>query len=198
MKVNYLLMLAIVFLVSACSVFSPIPNTPLTEYVLDSIPHSIPKRQPHRLTLYVSQPEANTLFNTALMAYKVKPHELNYFSKNRWAATPAQMLQPLIMQTLQKTHYFRVVGGTGMAGNFDLMLNTHILDFQQEFFTHSSLVTVTIRAEIIKVSTNQIIATKEFSAVERAPQNTPYGGVIAANRATAKILAELARWCINH
>lgn len=190
-----LVIIGIGSLLSACSILSPVPNSAPTEYVIDSVPQVVKKKPAHHATIYISQPEATTVFNTTLMAYKVKPHEVSYFSKNRWVATPAQMLQPLIVQTLQKTHHFRAIGSGGAPGNYTYILNTQILDFQQEFFTHASLMTVTIRAQLVKVATNQIVATKEFSVQERAPQNTPYGGVIAANRATAKILAELARWC---
>ena len=173
------------------------PNTAPKEYMLDTMPKNIAKKPRHHKSMYVPIPQASTVYNTTLMAYQEKAHEISYFAKNRWAATPAQMLQPLIIDTLQKTQYFRAVGGNGTTGNYDYMLNTQILAFQQEFYTHRSVVKVTLRAQIVKISTNKIIAVKEFSVVEPAPYYAPYGGVIAANRATSKILTQLAKWTVS-
>jgi cholesterol transport system auxiliary component len=34
-----------------------------------------------------------------------------------------------------------------------------------------------------------------FEAVEGAPSDDPYGGVVAANRAVDRVLDEIAKWC---
>lgn len=196
MKKNLFLIL-ISLALSACSLLSPVPNTAPNEYMIDTMPQSVIKKSRHHGALYVPLPQSSVIVNTSLMAYKEKAHEISYFSKNRWAATPAQMLQPLIVDTLQKTKNFRAVGGTGTPGNYDYLLNTQILVLQQEFYSHGSVVKMKLRAQLVKVSTNQIIKVKEFEVIERAPYYSPYGGVIAANRATAKILSQLAKWSVG-
>jgi hypothetical protein len=49
----------------------------------------------------------------------------------------------------------------------------------------------------VYAATNRVVASKEFSVEERPLFNTPYGGVMAANQATAKMLAELAEFCLH-
>jgi cholesterol transport system auxiliary component len=194
---NALLLSVITILCSACSLFSPVQSEAASEYVVNSVPDSVSKKRHGRYTLFVPQPESSPMLNSTAMVYVIKPYQMNYFSKNRWAVPPSQMLQPLIVETLQKTNYFRAVGGAGAVGNYNFILNTQIIEFQQEFFKNSSVMSVRLRAQIIKTSTNQIVASKEFNVVELAPQYSPYGGVIAANRATSKMLSQLAKWCLS-
>jgi cholesterol transport system auxiliary component len=41
----------------------------------------------------------------------------------------------------------------------------------------------------------RVVASAAFEAVEGAPSDDPYGGVIAANRAVDRVLDEVAVWC---
>ena len=47
------------------------------------------------LVLAVSMPRARLGFDSPQMVYLRQPHELNYFAVNRWADTPARMLDSL-------------------------------------------------------------------------------------------------------
>lgn len=183
-------------LLSACSLFSPV-QMEQTEYIIDSVPYTAAKKHMRAISILVPQPDASTIYNTTSMAYTQKPYEISYFAKNRWAATPPQMLQPLIVETLQNTHYFRSVGGAGALGSYDYVLHTEILEFNQEFFGNCSVMNVKLRAQVVKTSTNRVVATKEFAVIETAPQSTPYGGVVAANRAVSRILSQMAAWCVK-
>ncbi|HVY53005.1 MAG TPA: ABC transporter, partial [Gammaproteobacteria bacterium] len=51
---------------------------------------------------------------------------------------------------------------------------------------------IRLRAQIINVHTNSIVATKDFSAIEPMLQDNPYSGVTATNKATAVLLKQLA------
>jgi cholesterol transport system auxiliary component len=177
---NVLILLSMNFLLAACSVFSPI-KTDMTEFVLTTVPHSVTKKASHRITLMVAEPKASSIYDTTEMAYSTKRYQLAYFSKNRWADSPPQMLQPLIVDALQRTHYFHAVGTASALGNYDFRLNTQLLELKQVFYQNSP----------------SEVHLKEFAVVENAPHNTPYGGVIAANRATSRMLTELTRWCLN-
>jgi cholesterol transport system auxiliary component len=129
------------------------------------------------------------------MAYTAQPYQIAYFVKSRWADTPAQMLQSLLTQALQDTHYFYMVGASPASGYYDYVLNTQLLQFEQTFSGHGSEFYITLRAQLIKTASNQVIATRQWTVIEAAPENTPYGGVIAANRATVKMLERVAAFC---
>lgn len=185
-------------LLTACSVFSPVQTEHINEYLIDSVPQVYNIHGTTMKTLAVSLPTANHVYYDKQMAYSLHSHSINYFAKNRWAESPAQMMQPLIVQTLQNTHHFKAVAPPSGVGRYDLLLNTQIHKFQQEFYGPCSIFKLTVRAQLVAFSTGRIIASKEFSVIEPAPYRNPYGGVIAANRATAKMLRELADWCARY
>jgi cholesterol transport system auxiliary component len=181
---------------SSCALFSPAkPNQ--NTYVLNSIPHFVQTKSPRHHNLLITVPDAESAFDTTQMAYTTKPYGIAYYSRNRWVETPAQMLQPLIVQTLQKTHYFHAVVTSSFIGHYDYLLNTHIIKLQQNFLRTPITYEVAVQVELINATTNEILVTKQISIMEPVPQATPYGGVIAANRAIAKVLQLIATFCLK-
>lgn len=184
------------FLLTGCS-FGPVTVDSATTYVIKCVPHVATKKS-HGKTIVVMSPESSPLYNTSEMAYTLSPFHIAYFAKNRWADTPARMLQPLIVKTLQDTHHFHAVISAPSFGRYDYMLITQLLRLQQEFSPCcSSRVHMVVRALILSAASGRVIATKEFSVVKLAPQNNPYSGVIATNCATMEILSRLARFVLN-
>jgi cholesterol transport system auxiliary component len=194
---NYLILIA-TLLLSGCSLLSPVQTEPAATYVLNTIPNHIPARSSHHAILLVSQPDTPPIYNTTQMAYTTKPYQVAFFGHNQWAETPSQMLLPLIIQSLQKTHYFRAVVTPPYVGEYNYLLATQILQLQQNFVRQPNVVEFSLRAQLIKMRSNQIIASKEFTVALPIRQKTPYGGVIATNRATGIILAELTNFCLQH
>lgn len=182
---------------SGCSFFSPVKLENKSTYVLNSLPSSLPKKAMRPITILVLTPETRPAYNTMQMAYTVKPYQLAYFTQNQWAETPSQMLQPLIVQTLQNTHLFHAVVSPPFMGRYDYVLATEILQLQQDFSVKPSRVDIKLRAQLTNSATNTVIATREFTVNEHILQRTPYGGVLAANRGTQTLLRELAHFCTD-
>jgi len=182
---------------SSCSLFSPVKMKSATSYVINRVPDSVPEKSTTAINLLVIEPQANNIYNTLEMAYTTRPYEIGYFANNRWAETPPQMIHPLIIQTLQKTHYFHSVGAIGTINAYDFILNTQLIQLQQDYSHVPSTVHLVLRAEIMRANTSRVIATKEFSITEPIAQNTPYGGVSAVNKATEQLLQQLAEFCLQ-
>jgi cholesterol transport system auxiliary component len=149
------------------------------------------------LVLAVSMPRARSGFDTSQMAYLRQPHELNYFVVNRWADTPARMLEPLLVQALEQTRSFRAVVQTPGVVPANIRLDTELIRLQQDFGTRPSKVQITLRAELIDVTDKRVLAVKLFDETENAVSDDAYGGVIAANLALQRVLAQLSDFCIN-
>jgi len=185
------------FMVSSCSFLTPVKTDLSTKYILNRVPTYVPTKTTHIISLLVSVPEARPLYNTTQMAYSIKPYQIAYFSQNEWAETPPQMLHPLLIQTLQNTHYFRAIIAPPSTSRYDYMLNTQILELRQDFTHRTPMLFMSVRAQLFKMSTNQVIATKQFSIEQPIPQESPYGGVYAANQATEIILKQIALFCLK-
>src|SRR3990167_9175906 len=153
------ILLLSMMILSSCSLLAPVKLESETSYLLNTVPYPIKARQSQSITLFVSPPETVPAYNTTKMAYTVIPYQIAYFTKNRWAETPSQMLQPLIVQTLQNTGYFHAVVTPPFIGGYDYALNTQILVLQQNFTYKPARVQLTVRAQLSKIATNQVIAT---------------------------------------
>jgi cholesterol transport system auxiliary component len=181
------------FLLVSCSVLSPVKTDPIKEYIIDVSPY-VHKSRSTSKAMAVSMPMSDRFYQSKNMVYSTRAYEFKSFAKNRWVESPMQMLQPLIIQALQNTHHYKAVAPAIGVGQFDYIINTQVLEFYQDFCVRGSVFKLKLRAQMIKVANGKILASKEFTAIQPALCPNPYGGVIAANQATSKILTEMAAW----
>jgi cholesterol transport system auxiliary component len=196
MKTKNIFLIFLAILLTGC--FSPVKTTPNSAYMLFRTPDSLPKKHTRAASILVLTPTASSAYDTTQMAYTTLPYKVSYFSENTWAETPSEMLQPLIVHTLQKSHYFKNVVSAPFVGHYDYLLSTQILILEQDFLHNPSVIRFKLRAQLSNAVTSRVLGTKEFSIVQSVRQNTPYSGVLAANAATSKILSQLAVFCAQH
>lgn len=184
-------------LAGGCSTLKPTP--PPSFYSLDGV-HSetrTAKRAASALsvvrpTLSVNPPHAASGFDSPRIVYVREAHKLDYFAHSEWVDTPARMLAPLIVATIENSGAFRAVVMTPSAATGDLRLDTEITRLQHEFGSQPSRVRLTLRAYIVDNTTRQVLAWREFDETVVAASEDPYGGVVAANRAAQTVLEQLA------
>jgi cholesterol transport system auxiliary component len=136
-------------------------------------------------------------YATTQMAYSTQAYQIAYFSKNEWAETPSQMIQPLIVKTLRNTHYFSEVLSPPDFGRHTFALRIEILELKQDFTSEPAMLQLAMHIYLSREATNQIVATKELSVREPMPERNPYAGVVAANEAMPKLLRELAKFVVE-
>jgi len=189
-------LIACVVFLSGCTLFSPV-NIDTKKYVLNKIPLDLPNEGTHPATLLVLVPDTIPAYATTQIAYSTQAYQIAYFSKNEWAATPSQMIQPLIVKTLRNTHYFSEVLSPPYFGRHTFALHVEILELKQDFTSEPAMLQLAMRIYLSREATNQIVATKELSVREAMPERNPYAGVAAANEAMEKLLRELAKFVIE-
>ena len=167
-------------------------------YVLEARPADQTARPAGKLVLAVSAPRARAGFDTAQIAYVRHPHELDYFVKSRWADTPSRMLAPLLGQALEQRGGFRAIVQDPTSVAADLRLDTELIRLQHDFETHPSRVDLALRAQLVDLHSQRVLAAMEFTELENAPGENAYGGVIAANLALQRMLARVADFCAEH
>lgn len=182
---------------SGCSLLSPVEVKPPHKYMLSEIPVYVPQ-QTHSTTLFVSEPDTRPIYNTTQMAYMTHPYQISFYRDNEWSETPSQLLRPLIVKTLQKSCFFHAVVTPPYMGSYDYSLSTNILEFVQDFTACPAMLRLTLKAQLMKGTTNQVIATQEFSINEPILQRSAYAGVIAANHATPVMLRKLVNFTLQN
>jgi cholesterol transport system auxiliary component len=146
-------------------------------------------------TLIVDAPRAAAGFDTTHIVYVRRANELEFFALNQWVDAPARMLAPLIVRALERKGAFRAVLLAPTAVAAELRLDTEVVRLQQEFIGAPSRVRLTLRAVLIDTATRRVVASREFDASVPSASEDPYGGVVAANLAAQRLLAELAAFC---
>lgn len=186
-------------LLSACSIFEPIKTPPMHYFTLAMPqPDGDCCDQQGRSTILVNQPRANAIYNSPRMIYIPACYQIQYFAQNRWADMPTQMLQSLLINSLQHTGYFQAIINTPSTTYYDWVLNTQLLSFQQEFITIPSCFRIAMRAQLIDARSRHVIATEDFVVLQTAAHDDPYGGALAANLAAQKILNEINCFCLRN
>lgn len=169
----------------------------MKQYFFNAVPeHPVHASAKTSKILLVSSPVAAPSYQTKDMQYVQQPYQLSQFARHAWVSPPAEMLAPLLVQTLRNTGRFYAVVSPPYAGLTDLRLDTKLLALYQEFQGRSSQVVMEVQVDLIDVNHSQLLKSQQFSAHVNAPENTPYGGVVAANQAVREILGQIASFML--
>lgn len=144
--------------------------------------------------LIVGLPQAEAGFDQPRMAYLQRPYEVNFYATNQWADTPARMLIPLLVHSLESTGLWRAVVPMPTTVRGDYRLDSSGFILQQEFIQQPSRTRLLLRTQLIDLKDQRVVGARSFEALEPAPSEDAYGGVVAANRAAAKVIQAIERW----
>ncbi|MBU1710470.1 MAG: membrane integrity-associated transporter subunit PqiC [Proteobacteria bacterium] len=181
-----------------CNLLLPSTTPHPSFYSLDSVPETAPATAPATApTLIINPPVAAAGFDNPRIIYTRQNHKLEYFAHSEWVDSPARMLMPLLVTTIENSGAFRAVVLTPSSATGDLRLDTEIIRLQHEFLTQPSQVHFTLRAYLVDNRTRRVLAWREFDIIMPAASEDTYGGVVAANRAVQTVLEKLATFCAD-
>lgn len=147
--------------------------------------------------LVVAVPRAAPGFDSTRMVYLRRAQELEAFAFHEWVDTPARMLAPLLVRSLQGSGAFSAVLLAPSAATSALRLETELIRLQQDFGSRPSQVRLTLRAVLMDTITRQVIAWREFDETVPAATDDPVAGVAAAHQATQRVLVALSTFCAD-
>jgi len=185
-----------VLALNGCSM-GPAETTPVRTYLLDpdiAVKNiSADSARGNHATLLISIPKAQPGFDTPRMAYLRRQHELSYYALNQWADTPARMLLRPLAQAMEGSGLWRAVVQAPSPVRADYRLDCDNLVLEQQFFSRSQ-VRLALRALLIDVKRQSVIGAHSFEIFEASSSEDAYGGVVAANRASTKLLDQMTDW----
>jgi len=171
-------------------------------YILD-IPWQemmiLPNNVATKNILLVSIPTSAPGFDKRALVYFNQQYEVKYHEKAQWVDTPARMLLPLLIHKLELTGQFKAVLSASTSPiSASLRLDTEIVRLQQEFFTEPSQVNLVLRAQLLDMDAHKVLATRVFEIIENARSEDAEGGMLATNRAVARLLKALTKFVTEH
>lgn len=181
---------------AGCSLLSPPQPEPAKE-VMGKLPDAIPHERRLAATLTVLPPNASPAYDTARMAYTKRPYQISYFRDHEWAEPPTQMIQKLMVRTLERTGAFRSVLTPPDITPGGYALRTEMVELVQDYTRSPPVLRLTLRIELLGPSGHSA-ASREIAVQETMREAKPYAGVVAANSALAKALQDLAYFVLEH
>lgn len=149
-------------------------------------------------TLFVSPPEALRGYDGIKMNYSTQAFEVKSFAHHSWLGSPAQMIHPLLTQSLQCSGYFKAVSSGIYSDKTDYRLDSQLLMLQQNFTTTPSQLHLVMKLVLNDVKNNTVITSKIFHYQQNCPTDTPYGGVLAANLAVKQFTEDAVHFVAKH
>lgn len=145
-------------------------------------------------SVLVSPVRAAPGLESARMAYQREANRLDYYARNRWVESPAAMLQPLLVRALEAQGAFAAVVQGPAAVQAQRRVDVDLSQFVHDFTQVPSRMRVSLRAQVVDLATQKVLATRVFEAQVTSGTEDARGGVDAANRALAELLPQLAAW----
>lgn len=170
------------------------PEIQTYQLSLDEPRGQVRRESPGGPVLLVSPPQAEPGFETQRMVYVKRPFQIEYFAVNEWADTPVRMFAPLMVHALTHSGLWHAVIPLPSSIVGDYRLDTYGFLLQHEFIQQPSRVRILARLQLVDLKESTIVSTRSFEAVENAPSENAYGGVLAANRAVAGVLDQIVSW----
>lgn len=190
--VKYLRFILFISLTS-CAVSITQPN----EYQLVGVNQKSYATRTSSKTILIALPLAASGYQSNSLLYLTKDYTLSSFVKNEWDVPPAEMLQPLLTKSIQNTGYFYAIVSAPSSVQTTYRLETRLQVLQQNFTQHPSVVEMSIDATLVNNNTLKAVGSHHFSTRVPAASETPYGGVVAANKACQQLMEEISAWVVR-
>jgi cholesterol transport system auxiliary component len=128
------------------------------------------------------------------MVYVRKPDTLEAFTQSAWVDTPARMLAPLLVHSLERSGQFRAVVQAPSSAKVQLRLDTTIVRLQQNFLQSPSQLRFSVHATLIDNNSREVLAWRAFDVIEETSSDDASGGAAATRTAVQVALQALVRW----
>jgi cholesterol transport system auxiliary component len=184
---------------SACALLTAPPPEPRRGMLTES-PSELPRSgpaAPASATLLIVAPRTQRAYDTTKMAYTLRDHEIAYYRDHEWGATPAEMLQPLLVSTLERTQRFAAVLAVPYGGRSAYVLHVQIDELVQDFTLPTVAVRLAMHLQLTHNGGRRVVS-REIVVTEPMSQRSAEAGIAAANRATVQALREVAQFVVDN
>lgn len=151
--------------------------------------------EPLQANVAIGNPQAAPGLDSDRIAVLYADRRLDYYAAAHWGANAPQVMQSLLLGSLQNRGRFRsVVSGDSSIGA-DIMLDLELRDFQAEYGSagDAPTVRVTVVAGVIDVTQRRLLAVVPATATVAAADDRLTAVVAAFESAAHTVAAELER-----
>ncbi len=179
---------------SACTVTQP----HISEYTLapevDVREHMAKQCRPR--SLKVGQVFSSNVLMSQKMKYIQAEYQESSFTQSVWARTPNKAISDALVKSIRSSALFANTNTYKSRIKTDLLLETHVEKFMQYFEQENekSYVEVALTLNLLSTKDSKSLSHATFSTRVDAESVDAKGGVIALNKALARVLLETNIW----
>lgn len=154
---------------------------PATKYYQLSPPNSAPSATataPIPITLIVAMLRASPLYRNNRLVYSTGGEAMGMYEYERWAETPPQMIQDVMLRELRASGHYRAVHPFSSSARGDFILRGSLYDFKE--VSGSALAArLTLQMDLQETGTNTLVWTHYYTHDEPVA-GKDVGSVVAA------------------
>jgi len=144
--------------------------------------------------LLVDEFKAAAVIDTARIVFQPSVNEVKYYARARWADRAPNMIQDLLVATLQNSGRFAAVARANSELMGDYMLMGDIRSFAAVEEEGRTQVRILLLVQLVRANDRAIAASRSFSA-NVAPMGSGMKAVVAAyDAALRQVLDEISVW----
>lgn len=193
--------LAATAFLSACSAISALNGaaTPLESYDLQAPADAPVARSSVARQLVVELPSAPGGLMTDRIMIRPRPLQAQYLTDGQWSAEAPEMMQTLMVRTLEDSNGFRYVGRRPLGSFGDYVLISELTDLQAEAAADGESATIRVRltARLVRESDASVLATRTFNVAFPVASTETIMLVEGFNSATQLMLKDLSGWVLS-
>jgi ABC-type uncharacterized transport system auxiliary subunit len=127
------------------------------------------------------------------MWYK-KGLERASFGYSKWMLPPNQLVTIAIENSAEESGVFRSVIAVSSQASNDIIIESALVDFYQDFVSDSSDAVVTVKINLISTTNGKLLASKKFEYRQKCKTNDAAGGVNAFSEIFGSFAIDVSAW----
>ena len=145
-------------------------------------------------TIKVAYPTSIRGFISKRVRYSYNDLEDGVYKNARWSSSSSKLLLNSFIKSIDKSHIFSSVLDYTSLADTDYLLESEVYEFEHKVRGDSSLSVVTIKFNLIDMSSNRLVKSKKIS--HQAPTKTfdAKGYVEATNVAVGEVVRDMLGW----
>ena len=128
-----------------------------------------------------------------------RPLQAQYLTDGQWSAETPEMMQTLIVRTLEDSNGLRYVGRRPLGSFGDYVLISELTDMQAEAAPAGQGANIRVRltARLVRESDASVLSTRTFNVTYPVASTDTIVLVEGFNAATQIMLKDLSGWVLN-
>ncbi len=158
----------------------------------------IKKTKFNNYTLMVLLPKSENQIRKNRILYATTPNQRENYAFSRWSDTPNHLIAQNLLSYLDETGIFKAVIFENTRAKSDLILESYIEDFYQNFENNKdSYAIVNIRFFLIDAKSKKVISKRDFKIKTKSPSSDAKGAVRAFNNSIETLCLKLQNWLLE-